>query len=397
MKAPRDERAAGFAIGMSLKAGFFAPLPPAPTGVADYAAVLLAALQKEAARRDGRIEIASGEGVGLYHLGNNDLHRAMYDRAIGRPGVAVLHDAVLHHFFLGSLDEAGYAEEFVHNYGEWMRGLAGDLWRQRARSAADARYFEYPMLKRIAARSTAVIVHNPAAARAVKRHAPEAQVFEIPHLFAPPAEMPDRIDILRFRAQQGLQPRTLFAGIFGHLRESKRLPSVLRALERACERGADVCLLIAGTFASSDLERALASRLAASPGTAGDLRILRTGYLAERDFWRYAAAIDVCVNLRSPSAGETSGIATRMMGIGKPVIFTAGEEIENYPENTCLSVEYGAAEEAMLADIFTWLASDREAAIAIGEHAARHIAREHTMEPFLFVERPIRRYRHLKI
>jgi glycosyltransferase involved in cell wall biosynthesis len=355
-----------------MRVGFFAPLPPASTGVAEYAAALLAALKKEAARHQGRVEIESAADLALYHIGNNHLHLAIYQRAIERPGVAVLHDAVLQHFFLGTLGEAGYIEEFVYNYGEWTRGLAADLWRQRARSAADPRYFEYPMLKRIATASRAVIVHNPAAARLVKSHAPEAEVIEIPHLFTPP-ELPDPVETLRFRAALGLGPRTLLAGVFGHLRESKRLPVVLRAMERAWKVGADARLLVAGAFASSDLERAL-KPLLAHP------RILRTGHLPEKDFWRHAAAIDLCVNLRFPTAGESSGIAIRMMGIGKPVVFTTGDEIARIPGNACLRVDVGAAEEETLAGIVLWLAGDREAAVEIGKRAAAHIAQEHALE-----------------
>lgn len=350
-----------------MRVSYFAPLPPAPTGVADYAATLLYALRKH-----GDVQVESREGVALYHLGNNHLHRAIYERAIQRPGVAVLHDAVLQHFFLGLLDEFHYTGEFVYNYGEWMRGFAGELWRDRARSAADPRYFEYPMLKRIAEVSRTVIVHNPAAAGAVKRHAREARVIEIPHLFKPP-RLPSLIDTLRFRAELGVDPRTLLVGVFGHLRESKRVPALLRAMGRAWAAGADARLLIAGAFASPDLERALASRLS-------DARILRRDYLAEREFWRYASATDVCVNLRFPTAGETSGIAVRMMGIGKPVIFTAGEEIARIPENACLRVDAGAAEEEMLAETILWLARDRDAAIEIGRRAAAHIAAEHAIE-----------------
>lgn len=316
---------------------------------------------------------ARDAGVALYHVGNNHLHRAIYERAIQRPGVAVLHDAVLQHFFLGLLDEFHYTGEFVYNYGEWMRGFAGDLWRNRARSAADTRYFEYPMLKRIATVSEAVIVHNPAAARAVRRHAPEARVIEIPHLFVPPRDFPALIDTLRFRAELGIHPRTLLVGVFGHLRESKRVAALLRAMARVWAAGADARLLIAGAFASSDLERALASQLA-------DPRILRRDYLPEREFWRYAAAVDVCANLRFPTAGETSGIAVRMMGIGKPVIFTAGEELARIPADACLRVDAGPAEEEMLAETILWLARDRDAAVEIGRRAGMHIAAGHDLE-----------------
>lgn len=352
-----------------MRVGFFSPLPPSPTGVADYSAALLTALRKH-----GQIDVEPAHSdIALYHIGNNRLHRPIYRRAIEEPGIAVLHDAVLQHFFLGTLDERGYIEEFVYNYGEWMRSLAAELWKNRARSAADPRFFDFPMLKRIAATSRAVIVHNPAAAMIVRRHAPDVRVFEIPHFFVPPPEMPDAIDTLRFRSTLGLGPRTLLVGVFGHLRESKRIPVLMRAVQLAWDQGADARLLIAGAFASSDLERAIEPLL-------GDARILRVGHLPEREFWRYAAATDLCVNLRFPTAGESSGIAVRMMGIGKPVAFTAGVEIARIPEDACLRIDLGPAEEEMLAAAITWLARDREASIAIGRRAAEHIAAEHNLE-----------------
>src|SRR4029078_8378056 len=75
-------------------AGFYSPLPPARTGVADYSATLLGAMRKH-----GEVLVnPERAGTALYHLGNNSLHAAIYRRAIEQPGVVVLHDAVLHHF-----------------------------------------------------------------------------------------------------------------------------------------------------------------------------------------------------------------------------------------------------------------------------------------------------------
>src|SRR5262249_31761823 len=93
-----------------------------------------------------------------------------------------------------------------------------------------------------------------------------------------------------------------------------------------------------------------------------------------------AAATDLCINLRYPTAAETSGIAVRMMGIGKPVAFTEGEEIARIPEDACLRVDLGAAEEEMLASQILWLSRDKEAAAEIGCRAARHIGAEHAVE-----------------
>ena len=349
-------------------AGFHAPPRRARTGVADYAAALLGAL-----RRLGRVETGAARAdVHLYHLGNNQLHRAIYQRALDRPGVAVLHDAVLMHFLLGALPRAAFLQEFVYNYGEWARDLAARLWAGRARSAQDPLYFQYPMLRRIAERSRALIVHNPAAARRVAAHAPAARAFEIPHLFSPP-ELPAPAVVLRFRQTLGLGPRTFLFGVFGHLRESKRLLAVLRAFQAVRRSAGDVALLVAGDFASTDLERA-AAPLLAGPG------ILRSGYAPERRFWRLASSVDACLNLRFPAAGETSGITIRLMGIGKPVIMSAGEETARFPPGTCLKVDPGPGEVEMLAEYVLWLAASPEAARQIGSRGAAHIRERHSLE-----------------
>ena len=132
--------------------------------MADYAAALLGGVAppRDVSRwRRARCDVA------LYHLGNNALHAAIYRRALERPGVVVLHDAVLHHFLLGQLDEAR-----VHRRVRLQlrrvepRSGARTVARARAGSGADSRYFDYPMLRRVVERARAVVVHNPGRARA---------------------------------------------------------------------------------------------------------------------------------------------------------------------------------------------------------------------------------------
>jgi len=342
-------------------------MPPAPTGVADYAAALYTELRKL-----GDIELnAATADMHLYHAGNNHLHRDIYARALRKPGVVVLHDAVLQHFFLGSLTEQQYIDEFIYNYGAWHADLARSLWNTRARSATDPRYFEYPMLKHIAERSRAVIVHNPAAAAMVKAHAPAATVHEIPHLFVRTA-LPPAYEIERVRASLGLKGSTFLFGVFGHLRESKRLRPILRAFD-VVRRSADVALLVAGEFASGDLERSLRPLLQ-GPG------ILRVGYLPDADFWLYASAVDACINLRYPPAGETSGIAIRLMGIGKPVFVSDGLEVSRFPASACVRVDTGPKEEAMLSAAMCWLANAPSDAREIGRRAREYVRERHAVD-----------------
>jgi glycosyltransferase involved in cell wall biosynthesis len=224
------------------------------------------------------------------------------------------------------------------------------------------------MLRRIAERSLAIIVHNPAAAAMVRRHAPGAMVVEMPHLFDPPA-LPPVFEAADLRERLGVPQTSFLFGVFGHLRESKRLASVFRAFERV----PDCRLLIAGEFASGDLERAVASELRHP-------RIARAGYLPERDFWLHAAAVDACINLRYPAAGESSGIAVRLMGIGKCVLMSDGPEVSGFPEDSCLRVDSGPAEIELLAHYMAWLSHDPGKARAIGRRARAHILEHHPLD-----------------
>jgi glycosyltransferase involved in cell wall biosynthesis len=345
-----------------LKVGFHSPLPPVKSGVADYAAALLREL-----RRFGTVEVAAEKcDVALYHTGNNSLHREIYRRAIEQPGVAVLHDAVLQHFFLGSMTEEQYCEEFVYNYGEWARSEAKLLWDERAASALDQRYFARPMLKRLAERSNAVVVHNPGAAALVRVHAPLAQVVEIPHFFMGP-EPVDASAVVQFRGRF----RYLF-GVFGYIRESKRLVPVLRTFERLRKMREGVGILIAGEIQSGDLLRAVEPLLSQQG-------VVRLEHMTEQEFALASQAVDCCVNLRYPSAGETSGIGVRLMGMGKPVIATAGPELDSLPDGTHLAITPGVREEAHLFEVMAMLAEFPEIGREIGRRAAQHISRYHSI------------------
>jgi glycosyltransferase involved in cell wall biosynthesis len=347
--------------------GFHSPLPPARTGVADYSAALLRVLQQRGDVRPG----APKADVHLYHIGNNQLHRRIYEAAIQRPGVAVLHDAVLQHFFLGSLSESAYIDEFAFNYGEWNRDRGQLLWRDRGASATDDRYFRYPMLKRIASRSRAVVVHNPGAAAMVRKHWAQAKIAVIPHLFDPPPPM-DAGSAIEFRRSLGIPLYSYLFGVFGYLRESKRLLQVLEVFAQLRSADSHVALLVAGDIISTDLERACRP-LFSNPG------VYQVPFLAEREFWKAAYAVDACINLRVPAAGETSGIAIRMMGISKPVLLTEGPENSGFPKGAFCPVAQGVAERATLFDYMGILSHNGILSSEIGRLAAGHVAREHAI------------------
>src|SRR5207249_2649736 len=127
-----------------------------------------------------------------------------------------------------------------------------------------------------------------------------ARIVEIPHLFVPPP-IPSEADTIRYRQSLGVEPGDFLFGVFGYLRESKRLAPVLDVWPHVRREAPHAKLLVAGQFVSSDLERAVAPLLD-QPG------VIRLPHLPGFEFWRAAAAVDACISLRYPAAGETSGI-----------------------------------------------------------------------------------------
>ncbi len=335
--------------------GFYSPLPPARSGVADYAASLLRELRKH-----GDVAVAPENcDLALYQMGNNLLHREVYERAVRHPGVVVLHDAVLHHFYLGSLAQAQYQTEFAYNYGEWAQHEARALWRDRSLSAQDPRYFERPMLKRIAETARTVVVHNPAAAMAVRSHAPSAEIVEIPHFHE--------------SRSVAVSPHAGFTfGVFGYLRHTKRLFSILGAFQRLYRLNPNTQLIVSGECGSHDFARALHAPLS-QPG------VTRLPHLGSAEFDNALASVDCCVNLRYPQAGETSGIAMRAMGAGKPVIVTEGAEWSRFPEGSLLPIPSGPGEIQSLFEAMALLSDNLPLAKHMGRVAAGHIQRYHSL------------------
>ncbi len=350
----------------TMKLGYHAPPPGSRSGVADYAARLRPALEKFAA-----IELdAAAADLHLYHLGNNRLHEDIYARAVATPGLVVLHDAVLQHFFLGTCSQEQYLAEWVFNYGEWKRDLGEELWRDRTRASVDARYFRFPMLRRVMEQSRGVIVHNPGAAAIAIEHGAR-QVFTIPHFFESEGE-PDAFDIARFRCHIGAEAGTTLFGIFGYLREPKRISQCINAFRKLRALRPQTVLLIAGDVISRELARLLASE-AAHPG------IRRLGHLSDADLKVAGASVDCCLNLRYPAAGETSGIATRVMGSGIPVIATDSPENADIPPDALLRVTPGVAEAMELFNHMLMVTEFPQIARAVGMNGKAHVRLNHAL------------------
>ena len=98
-----------------MKVAYYSPLPPERSGIADYSAALLPALERRVdvavarpKRRPKRVDVS------LYHIGNDaEAHGWIVEALRGRPGPVVLHDFVLHHLVAGLTVARGDNEAYL--------------------------------------------------------------------------------------------------------------------------------------------------------------------------------------------------------------------------------------------------------------------------------------------
>lgn len=327
-----------------MKIAMLTPLPPTRSGVAHYSSLLLPALRE-------RVEVHAFDEFDhyrpadfdqhIYQLGNNPHHERMYVEAMRVPGVAVIHDLVLHHLIvemtLARGDVDGYVRALEENHGEagaaWARGRAAGLHSEMGN-------FLMPASVAVARRSRAVIVHNEYARDRLLSFGVATPIHVVPHPWIPGESKPE--DGSALRRELGIGPEQRVIGFFGFLTSAKRAEVVLEAFRIAREQDPRLTLLVVGEPAPN-----------IDPATLEGEGIVTTGYVGDDDFPRYYAVADRLVNLRYPSAGETSGTLIRAFDAGKPVAVSDYAQFAEFPDDCVFKVPLGEGEVARLVDFFT--------------------------------------------
>ena len=162
-------------------------------------------------------------------------------------------------------------------------------------------------------------------------------------------------------------------GCFGNLNASKRIPQLLEAFAALRKKHADARLLLVGAEAPGF---DLAARLA-------ELRVdgvERVDYVDEERLWALMSACDVCVSLRAPTMGETSGSAIRALVLGKPLVVSDMGWFAELPDEVALKVPVDEHEAETLGAALELLASNDRARTAMGDAARAYVAAEHDLE-----------------
>jgi glycosyltransferase involved in cell wall biosynthesis len=347
-------------------------MPPERSGIADYSALLLPSLRRrldvQVVRR-GRTRPQRGTDLSVFHIGNNpDAHGWIVDALRRRPGVVVMHDFVLHHLVagltIGRRDGHGYLDAMEREAGVVGRLLGHGVLDKRIPPLWESRPDEFHLAGEVLDLATGLIVHSRYVEQKARDAGFERVIWRIPH---PAWPVPDRVPA---EAARGF-----LVGCFGNVNSSKRIPQLLEAFARLRRDRPDARLLLVGaTSPGFDLDRRL-QRL----GLSGE-GITRESYVEEDRLWSLMAGCDVCVNLRAPTMGETSGSVVRQLSLGKPLVVSDVGWFAELPEDVALKVPVDADEVDTLHAALELFARDERAGRTMGAAAAELARREHDLE-----------------
>ena len=344
-----------------MRVAYYSPLPPSRSGIADYSALLIPALQERmevAIAKPGRFRRDPPADVALYHVGNDPAEHGWIVEALRRrPGIVVLHEFVLHHLVSGITlargDVEAYADALERDAGPEGRRLARAVADGQIRPLWETRPQDYPLAGEVLSLATGLIVHSRHVEERARGAGYRGPVWQVPM----PAWPVPRIE----PAEIGGKP---LLGTFGHVNESKRIPQLFEAFARLRARRPDARLLVVGSWSPRYADLTV-------PGG-----VVRKDYVPEEELWRLLAACDAVVSLRWPTMGETSAAAIRALSLGKPLVVSDVGWFAELPDSVAAKVSVGQGEIEQLERALEQTATDP----GMGKAALELARTEHDLE-----------------
>jgi glycosyltransferase involved in cell wall biosynthesis len=354
-----------------LRLAFVSPLPPLPTGIADYAADVLELLgdrhdvelfhaqeEVDASRLPvGAPLLPASELVArhrerpydlaVYQMGNGRAHDFVYEWMSRVPGLLVLHDLVLHHSraarFLDSEEVRAWRSDPSSASARDLARPALGAWRDELEysypgrgdrlfavhlgTVGDLLPYAYPLFRIPVEASRAVAVHNAFMAAAVRAELPGKMVAEVPQPARQEPVPKERVRALR--ARLGFREDEVVVGSFGLVTPEKRTESLARAIARAAARDPRLRLLLVGPVPDSARLQAILARA----GLAG--RAVVTGRVPLEELAAHVEVADVVVHLRYPTARETSAALLRVLAQGRRPSSPTSSTRPTCPQRPC--------------------------------------------------------------
>lgn len=387
-----------------MRIAFFTPLNPVRSGISDYSEELLPFLGKLA---DIDIVIDNYEpseeairarfpviGVDqfsrrrpaydcvIYQIGNNyPAHGYMLPCLASTPGIVVLHDYSLTYLMLPVTAQRGDQRSLRDILAPGCGARSGSVARRLLLGLADP--YDVSLARPVIEMSRAVIVHNHHSLEKLVAEFPEKLFRHIPH--ATPIREP-RGDLPALRSSYGFSPDDLILASVSSLAYNKHIQAVLTALHALRGRFPALKFVMVGQGELGAAARKLIQRL----GLDGYVK--QTGWVSSQQYLDYIDLADIVIDLRYPTAGETSGSSLRAMQAAKPLVVSAEGFFLELPDDCCIRVNPGSAPDELCRALADLLADPGKRA-RLGqrgrEFTLRHLRLEQAAESYFEFAREV--------
>ena len=375
-----------------MKLNLFSPLPPTRSDIARVTTNLLPLLAEKAeitvwssepkwdpaaethatvryyeANRPPWREISEADAT-FYQMGNDPrYHYPIWRLSQQHPGIVILHDLMLQHFFSGllfhglGLSRRNYLELVERHHGPKGRVLAES--HLQGLFGTEELGQQCPLTGAATENALAVIVHSEAALHLVPQEIPAAYLPLCVGAPAPPE-----------RPAQDKDAEVYRISLFGYLGPNRRLPVLLRALASFPQRDR-FRLDIYGTIEGAEKIEQLICRLGLSD------RVMMHGFVQHEELDQALRRTDLVVNLRNPSMGEASGSQLHLWQYALPSLVTRSAWYATLPANTVAFVRPEQETEDLQAHLAAFL-EEPEKYRELGRNGREHVARNHAMETY---------------
>ncbi len=377
-----------------MRIAYFTPVSPQRTGIADYSEhEILPYLSKycdidvyidrgikptnpnlyknfDCFSYDKYEKKAHNYDIPIYQMGNSDFHAFIYNSLLKYPGITVLHDIYLHGFLWSQSIAKGnlkrYIAEFQYCYGDQGVNIANNAIRTGSYPE-----FSYPLNKRIVDKSLGIICHSEFGAIKVLAEQPNAICSVIPQPFTVHNDdyEIDNSEMEKLLQTWGVTNKYPILVSFGLISIHKRYNIILNVFKKLLEIYPHAFWVIIGQD-NIDIKGTIKEN-----GLHN--HVIITGYVSDECLTKIIKISDFCVNLRYPTAGETSRSVLQIMSQGKPVIVSNVGWFSEIPDNCSIKIDVNSSEVDLMLEYMKILSSNECLRIQIGKNALEYIKHEH--------------------